>query len=56
MGAADDGALPARPVDAKTASRRTAPSWPDGQVAGASASAIDRRSSKRSSQVRQRYS
>ena len=44
------------PIDAKAESRRTAPSWPSGQSAGALASAMGRRSSKVESQVRQRYS
>jgi len=36
----------ALPVVAKTGSSRRAPGWPPGQTAGASASAMDRRSSK----------
>lgn len=41
---------------ANTESRRTAPSCPCGQVAGSFDSLIERRSSKVSSQVRQRNS
>jgi hypothetical protein len=36
----------ALPVVEKTGSRRRAPTWPSGQVAGASAAAMGRRSSK----------
>ena len=36
----------ARPVVAKTGNNRRAPTWPSGQLAGASASAMGRRSSK----------
>lgn len=46
----------AAPVLANTDSRRTAPGWPCGHVAGSLASLIGRRTSKVSSQVRQRNS
>jgi hypothetical protein len=59
----DDGAgalaaedEPDAPTLANTDRSRTALSWPTGHDAGALDSAIDRRSSKVSSQVRQRYS
>ena len=53
--AAGDGEA-AAPTLANTDSRRTAPSWPCGHVAGSLDSLIGRRTSKVSSQVRQRNS
>jgi hypothetical protein len=51
------GAAPdALPVEAKTDRSRRTSVWPDGQVTPESASAMDRRCSKTSSQVVQRYS
>ena len=51
------GPLPVRPeVDAKTESSRVVSAWPSGQVAGTSASAMARRSSKVAPQARHRNS
>ena len=53
------GAGPAdedRPTEAKTDKSRVVSTWPCGQEIGLLASDIDRRASKRLSQVRQRYS
>jgi hypothetical protein len=47
---------PARPTEANTDSSRVVSLWPSGQSIGADASSIDRRASKRESQVRQTYS
>ena len=55
-GAGDDDEPDEAPTLANTDSRRTESTWPWLHGAGSLASAIDRRSSKLSSQVRQRYS
>jgi hypothetical protein len=51
-----DGIEPDAPTLANTESSRTALSCPEGHDVGAFDSAIERRNSKVSSQVRQRYS